>query len=247
MKTLLATVFLLQSFTFSFAQSENSDEYFLAGPEWFSGSVLLNNGSEIKGLIKYNDKTDIVCLESTRVSKSFTSRHVKAFEFFDEIEQKQRIYYSVEIEDRINSIKRPLFFEILMELQNFALISKVAPISIEKREYATPAMFNPATGGFSAGRYYGYPSTISHTETLFLMSKDGEVRPFLEIKEKEIDGMFFDRSVVKNRLIDEDAFKRFTGSHYHALMTFAKDNDIELKQKQGIIAVLEHYRELSAK
>ena len=134
MKSLLATAFLLSYYSLSFAQPSNSDEYILAGPEWFSGSVLLNNGSEIKGLIKYNDKTDIVCLESTRVSKSFTARHVKAFEFFDEIEQKQRVYYSVEIEDRNNNIKRPLFFEVLLELKNFALISKLAPIIIEKRE-----------------------------------------------------------------------------------------------------------------
>jgi hypothetical protein len=233
---------LLLSISFSIiAQRVNSDDL-LAGPEWFDGSILLTNGHELKGLIKYNDKTDIVSIENGRLSKSFTARHVKAFEFFDEIEKKQRIFYSIEVEDRIYNVERPLFFELMIELKSFAVLSKVAPIRIDKREYATPAMFNPATGVFTAGRYYGYPSTISHTETIFFLSKDGELRPFLEIKEKEIEGMFTDRSVVKNKIIDEDLLKRFTTSHYNNLLQYARKNDLNLKEKKGLITLLQHYK-----
>lgn len=216
----------------------------LAGPEWFDGSVMLNNGHEIKGLIKYNDKTDIVSIENARLSKSFTARHVKAFEFYDEVERKQRVFYSVDIEDRVYQVQRPLFFEVLVDLQDFALLSKIAPIRIDKREYATPAMFNPATGGFSAGRYYGYPSTISHTETLFFFSKDGKLKPFLEIKEKEIDGMFVDRSIVKNRIVNPDLLKKYTSSHYSQLVSFAQKNDLDLKEKDDLVSLLNHYQQL---
>lgn len=223
------------------AQNPIKDDL-LAGPEWFEGSLLLNNGREYTGLIKYNDKSDIVSIENGRIAKSYTARHVKAFEFFDEIENKQRVFYAVDIEDRIYNVKRPLFFEVLVELKDFAVLSKVAPIRIDKREYATPAMFNPATGGFSAGRYYGYPSTISHTETIFLMSKEGELRPFLEIKEKEINGMFVDRSVVKNKILDEDLLMRFTGPHYTQLLRFAEKNELNIKEKKDLISLLKHYQ-----
>ncbi len=224
------------------AQSYN---VLLAGPEWFDGSVLLTNGREIKGLIKYNDKTDIVSIESGRLSKSYTARHVRAFEFYDEIAEKQRIFYAVEVEDRFYNVKRPLFFEALADLKNFAVISKVAPIRIDKREYATPAMFNPATGVFTAGRYYGYPSTISYTETIFFLSRDGELRPFLEIKEKEIDGMFTDRSVVKNTILDADLLAKFTGPHHRALMQFAGKNNLDLKNKEDLLTLMAYYRDLN--
>lgn len=243
MRSLLAIILLLSSLNTTFAQS-NIDDELLAGPEWFQGSVLLTTGKELEGLIKYNDKTDIVSVENGRYSKSFTARHVKAFEFFDEVVKKQRVFYSVEVEDRINNAKRPLFFEVLVESRDFALVSKIAPIRMERKEYTTPAMFNPATGGFAAGRYYGYPSTISQTETLFLFSKEGEIRPFLEIKEKEIDGMFFDRSYVRNRVLDEEVLKRFTSGHYKQLISYAKQNSLSIKEKDDLITLLKYYNSI---
>jgi hypothetical protein len=243
MRTPLTYLLLLAFSSSAFAQITIDDEL-LAGPEWFEGSLLLNSGKEYKGLIKYNDKTDIVCLENARESKSFTARHVKGFEFFDEVEQKQRVFYSVEVEDKINNIRRPLFFEVLVDSRDFALLSKIAPIRMERREYAVPAMFNPATGSFTSGRYYGYPSTISQTETLFLFSKEGEIRPLLEIKEKEIDGMFHDRSVVKNRLLDDDVLKRFTRSHYSKLVSYAKENSLSIKEKNDLITLLHYYNSI---
>lgn len=237
-------VITLLVFLFSIPALSQSYDHLLAGPEWFPGSVMLNNGHEIKGLIKYNDKTDIVSIENARLSKSFTARHVKAFEFFDELEEKQRVFFSADVEDRVYQVRRPLFFEVLVDLQDFALVSKIAPIRVDKREYATPAMFNPATGGFSAGRYYGYPSTISHTETLFFFSKDGKLKPFLEIKEKEIDGMFVDRSIVKNKIINPDLLKKYTSSHYAQLLRYAEKNELSLNQKQDLVSLLNHYQHL---
>jgi hypothetical protein len=244
MKTLPTLLIVILSFQIVYSQ-DTSDSRLVAGPEWFDGSLLLNTGREIKGLIKYNDKSDIVSIENGRESKSFTARHVKGFEFFDEIEKKQRVFYAVDIEDRFYKVKRPLFFEILMELKEFAVLSKIAPIHMEKKEYATPAIFNPANGAFSAGRYYGYPSTISFTERVFLLSSKGELKPYLEITEKEIDGMFYDRSIVKNKILDEDLLKRLTSSYYPQLMTYAAKNDIDLKEKDGLLSVLSYYKDIS--
>jgi len=229
---------------FSIPALSQSYDHLLAGPEWFPGSMMLNNGHEIKGLIKYNDKTDIVSIENARLSKSFTARHVKAFEFFDELEKKQRVFFSADVEDRVYQVQRPLFFEVLVDLNDFALVSKIAPIRVDKREYATPAMFNPATGGFSAGRYYGYPSTISHTDTLFFFTRDGKLRPFLEIKEKEINGMFVDRSIVKNKIVNPDLLKKYTSSHYSQLVNYAKKNDLDFNQKDDLVSLLNHYQQL---
>lgn len=216
----------------------------LAGPEWYRGSIMLGNDREVMGLVRYNDKNDIVCIETGRESRSFTARHVKGFEFFDEVEKKQRFFLSIPVEDPVNNVKRPLFFELEKELPGFAIMSKIAPIRMEKREYSTPAMFNPATGAFTSGRYYGYPTTFSYTETVFIYSREGDIRPILEIKEKEIDGMFFDRTVVKNRLVDEDALRRYTYPFYEELLEYARKNSLNLKDKTHLFQILAYYQTL---
>lgn len=243
MKFLLPILLLLPAFLN--AQSSIEDIEIFPGPEWYQGSILLNNGKELEGLIKYNDKNDIVCFERGRDSRSFTARTVKAFEFFDEIEKKQRVFYAVPVEDTRHNVKRPLFFEVLMDLKNFAVLSKISPIKFEKREYTTPAIFNPATGSFSAGRYYGYPSTVSHTETLFVLSKNGLIKPYLQIIEKDVDGMFYDRSISKNIILDNDALKINTSPYYNKLQSFAKQNDLSFDHKNDLIAILKYYEQLS--
>lgn len=243
MKFFLPLLFVLPAFVN--AQGLIEDTSIFPGPEWFQGSLLLNNGNELKGLIKYNDKNDIVCFENGRDSRSFTARRVKAFEFYDEIAQKQRVFYAVPVEDTKHNVKRPLFFEVIMDLGNFALLSKLSPIRFEKREYTTPAMFNPVTGSFSAGRYYGYPSAISLTETLFVLSQNGLIKPYLQIVEKDVDGFLFDRSSVKNKILDEDAIKTNTSPYYSKLLSFAEKNALSFEQKSDLITILKYYKNLS--
>lgn len=243
MKAPLTLLLFVLPIIYSFSQ--DSEHGIFAGPEWFEGSVMLMSGREIKGLIKYNDKSDIVSIENGHESRSFTARHVKAFEFYDELATKQRIYYSIEIEDRFYKLKRPVFFEVLMDLNQFAVISKISPIHLEKKEYATPAIFNPVNGVFSSGRYYGYPSTISYTERIFLISRQGELRPYLEITEKEVDGLFHDKTISKNKVLDDQLLKKFTGSKYKNLVEYAELNNHDLGQKKGLIATLQFYKTLS--
>lgn len=216
----------------------------LAGPEWFEGSLMLSNGKTMTGLIKYNDKTDIVCIENAKESKAFTARQVTSFRFLDEVEGKQRAFFSVEVKDQINDIKRPLFFELLVDSKDFALISKIAPIKIDRKEYATPAMFNPATGSFSSGRYYGYPTTISQTETLFILTRNNGIKPLLQIKEKDIDGMFRDRTITKRKLIDESALKEHTSPYYKQLLSYAEKNELNLRKKEDLISLIQYFNSL---
>jgi hypothetical protein len=244
MKHLLA--FLLAFVvTISYSQSSIEDTDIFPGPEWYRGAIVLTSGLELKGLLKYNDKADIVSFENGRDSRSFTARSVKTFQFYDEIEKKDRSFCSIPVEDTKHNVKRPLFFEVVMELNSFAVLSKLSPIKFEKREYTTPAMFNPGTGSFSAGRYYGYPSTVSLTETLFVLSADGVIRPYLQIIEKDIDGIFFDRSFIKNRVLDEDAIKVNTGINYPKLSDFARKNDLSFEEKEDLILILRYFQHLN--
>lgn len=240
----LFTTLLTFAFYLSIGQTSSIENLIIPGPEWYQGSILLNNGNELKGLVKYNDKMEVLSFENGRHSKSFTSRNVAGFEFFDEVEHRQRVYYAVPFEDRRNNIERPLFFEVILDLKDFALISKIDPIKFEKREFSTPQIYNPATGTFSAGRYYGRQTNISQIETLFIMTPNGDVYPYLKITEKEIDATIFDRSKTQNRILDEDALRKFTSPYYNELLTYAKNNSLSFKEKDDVIKILQHYAKL---
>jgi hypothetical protein len=244
MRPLLIALLFASSF-FVCAQSSVEDTDIFPGPEWYTGTVVLNSGLEINGLIKYNDKNDILSFENGRDSRSFTARSVKTFKFYDEIGRKTRSFCSVSIEDTKHNVKRPLFFEVVMELKDFAILSKLSPIKFEKREYTTPAIFNPGTGSFSAGRYYGFPSSVSMTETLFVLSADGIIRPYLQIVEKDIDGIFFDRTKMQNRILDEDAIRINTGSAYKELTSFARKNDLSFKEKNDLILIMQYFQHMA--
>ena len=92
--------------------------------EWSSGSAMTNDGTELKGLLKYNDKSGLLFYENRNDTKTLTARKVVGFEFFDEKLGKQRVFYSFPYEDSKNNIKRPLFFEAIKEFERFAVLSK---------------------------------------------------------------------------------------------------------------------------
>jgi hypothetical protein len=238
----IASLFLTSSFVC--AQSSIEDTDIFPGPEWYTGTVVLTSGLELNGLMKYNDKNDILSFENGRDSRSFTARSVKSFKFYDEIERKTRSFCAIPVEDTKHNVKRPLFFEVVMELKDFAILSKLSPIKFEKREYTTPAMFNPGTGSFSAGRYYGFPSSISMTETLFVFSSDGIIRPYLQIVEKDIDGIFFDRAKSQNKILDEDAIRVNTGGAFKELSAFARKNDLSFKEKEDLILIMQYFQHM---
>ena len=95
--------------------------------EWSSGSIMTNDGSELKGLLKYNDKNGILSYQNGGDTRAFTARNVAGFEFFDEGMRKQRIFYSFPYEDSQSNIKRPLFFEVIKEFESFAVFRKSTP------------------------------------------------------------------------------------------------------------------------
>ena len=98
------------------AQKKEKDEKLLSdNAEWFEGSILLSDGTELKGVVKYNDRNGILSFQDGDDPRVFTPQRVSAFEFFDERLQQQRVFYTFTYEDAETSIDRPLFFEVLKE------------------------------------------------------------------------------------------------------------------------------------
>src|SRR3712207_3418164 len=80
---------------------------------WNEGSIMLKNGTELKGVLNYNDKTGVLSFENGADTWSFTSQSVLGFEFFDQSAQRQRVFYSLRETDEQSKSKRYWFFEAL--------------------------------------------------------------------------------------------------------------------------------------
>jgi hypothetical protein len=59
---------------------------------WSNGSIQLNNGEKLSGLIRYNDANNLLSFNEDGSPRSFTPRSVTRFEFYDELLKRQRLF-----------------------------------------------------------------------------------------------------------------------------------------------------------
>lgn len=209
--------------------------------EWCEGSIMTSDGIELKGLLRYNEHSGLLSYENGGEGRSFTSRAVAGFEYFDERLQKQRVFYSIPYDDE-RGISRPLFFEVMKEFRSFAVLSKIDPIDIEYKAISSPGAFDPTTGAFAPSGNYGTRIETSQTETIYLMDAKGTVKPYLRIVETDIDGVIFDRVKTKNKLLDGDLLEHHVGKEMNnALVRYAKEKDLSFKRKSDLIKILNYY------
>lgn len=239
----VATVILMFVVCNSFSQDKAAESILPVNLAWSEGSILTTEGTELFGLLRYNDKSGLLSYENGNKSSTYTARGVVAFEFFDESIKKQRVFYSFPYED-VQGVKRALFFEVLMEFKDFAVLSKVDPIDISHKSVGTPGGFNPATSTITYGDHYGTSIEISQTETIYLMDSETNIKPYVRIVETDIDGVFYDRKKTKNKMLDNDLLKEFVGQEMNdKLVQYAKQQDLSFKDKHDLMKIFQYYRE----
>ena len=206
---------------------------------WSKGSVMLKDGKEMKGTLKYSDNTGVLSFQDGDNSRTLTPRNVIAFEFQDEDEGRQRIFYSLEDKEEDTDIKKWYFFEVLHEFQTFAVLSKVTPIQIDKTSNGS---FNTATG---------FPVTgssrveVSQVEVISFMNQSGKLEPYLRVVEKEVDNGWYDYSSTKNKIIDDEVFPKYAGKHWPKVKAYAEENKLKFKRRSDFIKALKYLATLT--
>lgn len=240
----IVTVILIAVVCDSFSQDKTAESILPVNLAWSEGSIMTNDGTELFGLLRYNDKSGLLSYENGDRSRTFTARGVAGFEFFDDDKQRQRVFYSFPYEDA-QGVKKPLFFEVLLEFNDFAVLSKVDPIDISHKSVGMPGGFNPATNMIVQDTYYGTSIEISQTETIYLMNAQSNIKPYVRIVETEIDGVFYDRTKTKNKMLDNHLLKEFVGEEMNdKLILYAKQQDLSFKNKNDLIRIFQRYREI---
>src|SRR5688572_1529615 len=203
MRSIVVVLLLVNISLFAQKKKKVEEPLLKETAEWFEGSILLNDGVELKGLVKYNDNNGVLSFQDGTDSRVFTSSRVAGFEFFDASHQKQRIFYSFPYEDSHTGVERPLFFELIRDYKTFAVLSRLEQLDIGQESYSTPQQMGWGTNT---------RLVVSQTETIFLMTAKGEIKPYLKNVNKEDDkiNLATGKDIkTTHKMMDEDLLLEF--------------------------------------
>jgi hypothetical protein len=220
--------------------------------EWNDGKLFLKNGNTLKGKVQYNDKIGTLALKTEEDSKSYSANTVVKFIFFDKAINERRDFISLDypledlkrgivssysLADAKNQVIVPTFFEVLKETNEFVILSKMRPIEYKEKTQRI------GVAGDVIGSVNIVSDEVKQSEILFFLNPEGEIRPYVEFKNKETINVTFgnQRKSTKKKRIDSDLLEEFTGELYPVLMEYAKVNNLKTNRREDILKIIDHY------
>jgi len=141
-----------------------SSQAFKKKQKWFQGQgkVQLLDGKITEGLIYYSFQRSVVQVVKNERSTPYKSDEVAYFEYFDEGFERKRKFYSIPYDLDANGFKEDVFFEVIKELSNVALL---------KTQFYNN--FDLVSGNFER-----------LTEILYFVDDKGTIKPYVEVIHK---------------------------------------------------------------
>jgi hypothetical protein len=210
---------------------------------WQDGSVLLTDGTELKGKLQYNGRLGILRYEDNDGERTLNPKNVTAFEFFDVTVDKQRVFYSLEYQESAQTMKRLWFFEILQDFKTFAVISRIDPFDAIVETKSGP-FSNAMKGNGSSDTKnpiddYWSPEVVMESETIFFLDGSGRIDPYSRVIRKTIHDMMGPRNKTSNKILDKKVvLKFFTEDELENMEKYADDNDLNTKTKSDFVKML---------
>jgi hypothetical protein len=229
-RLILFTIFLWGVASIVSAQNKKHRKA-LKDTEWEDGRIVLIDGSELLGFVKYNTKTGLLSFKNDEGSTSYTAKSVASFNFLDLGKNKQRQFYSLLYNDPKINVEKPFFFEVLAQFKTFALLSKIDPMELTQK--STPGTMSP-NGSFTPGIS---SEVITQDETLFFADDKGSISPYLKISKTD------DRT-EKVKVIDRSSLSKHTEPYYDRLLNFSEKEKLRFDEKEDLILILAHYKVL---
>lgn len=240
MKSAAVILLLIVNSTISFCQGDIAQTMLPELP-WLKGTVVLTDGTQLKGLLKYNDRVGLLAYEDgLGDNRSLTARTIATFEYMDEKVNRRRVFYSLEYGDpERQGSKRPFLFELLTEFDDYALLSRYDAMDI--RQVVPPVSFTsmPATGS---------PRTIIDlAETVYILTPEGDIEPIFRLSEFLSDGGVFDSEKKKRKIVDRMLLPYFNDDGYYHMMAYVDRERLDIWEKEDFIKALTYYKEVLRK
>lgn len=217
---------------------------------WTEGSLLTIDGDELIGLISYDPDEEFVHFKTNEGSLRFRAGKIKAFEFDDEVLNKQRVFYSYEVDDSTKIFDKHVFFEVLKDFGKFSVLSKpdrpkyeeknTVRISDEVFYYSSPV----TPGAMYPGRGIEFSTymKVTATETIYFANEKGEVEPYIQVITKLVGREWLNADKEKEKVLDKSVLTRyFSEEELTRMRTYAKDNSLGFRSKEDFLKILEFW------
>jgi hypothetical protein len=224
---------------------------------WYKGSIILSDGTDLTGLVRFNDWNGVVAhQDSDGEARAFNARNVSAFGFYDEEEDHYRSFYTFEIENYDDNLKRPYFFEVLRDYGHFAILVKRDPADLEERRRMYPIV-SPVVAGVSVVAVVASDMPALFTkvvaeriETVYFMDAEtGEIKPYIQCKTRQNGTASLndpDDARERNKMLDEGLPEKFvTTRFYRAMVQHAINNKLQFRRKDDFLKIMDYYSQLS--
>src|SRR5690606_22337463 len=86
--------------------------------------------------------------------------------------------------------------------------------------------------------------TLTFSETLYLRDSEGNIKPYLRIENKDIDGRVFDRKRTKSKVLDSDLLVNVLRKDVlEKLEKFASENKLSFRDKDNLLEIFRFCKE----
>jgi hypothetical protein len=205
---------------------------------WNKGSVKLIDGTNLVGLVKYNEINALISFkedEDSKESRTFKTTKVYSISFIDASSGKQRNFFS--FDHNIDGKERVLLFEVLKEFKDWAVLARKG--KVEALEGKNDTGYN--NEGLPAGK--NTRAVLSQAEGIYAINEDGKIELFQITSHLEVDGLLMDYS-DDNSKIERDILKKYLKSYFEDVEQYAKQNKLKIKRRPDLLKALDYYETL---
>jgi len=208
-------------------------------PKWSDGKITLKNKSTYEGPIYYNTHFGTIQYKSDDEIISLQENKVLSMTFFDKDLKDPRSYYTFTYRDTLTDKDHELLFEILKDFKTFGVLSRLTKASI----------FLPSNNSPNRNilHDFGVPpdKMFIQVEGIFFVNERNKLELFSLIKDMDYDGVLYNYSKSKSKIIKEKLLREYTGKYWEEIKIYIKQNKLKLKMKPDLLRILDHYEQLT--
>jgi len=192
--------------------------------EWREGSIVLNDGTQLSGLIQYNDRVSLVNFKKDDFSseESFTEKRILGMQFYDGDADRIRRFANFNIQLDETGWQGTMLFEILFEFEDFAVLSRhMANILLREKTIYGASEESNSKVGYEQFEYIAIAN--GEGKLTIVMALKGLVKDVQLLKIKERATLF------------KKELKKCLGDHWKEFERLVNANSLDLERRDDFL------------
>jgi len=223
--------------SFSWCQTTRASEF------WSQGSITLNDGTVLNGLLNYVSTDGVVVYrtgaEDPEIRTIFLATIVK-MNFNDLAEGINRKFYSLAFPNAVTGNEEVFLYEVLKEFDTFVLLSKKDQLQTQVSSYQNSYSISP--------KWFSSKSTVTQTEEFYFVDKEkGQLEKYLTLSYKRVRAGMYGYRNEEIKFLDKTLFPKYLKQSWEQVQKYEAENHIKLDRRENILLALNYYEALGKK